>query len=167
MSKAPSLDLRVLEAVVEGLSHRASAARFGASVARVSRRHSRARVGGAPRSRALGGDRRSGHTSEQDRPDVLERRQVWRESQTALNAARLVLIDEARARSNMSRTHGRALKGRRRTPVPAVPIPTRSRWPSPSARLPNAPQRACTGLSPASNPGNAETASLPPGYDPT
>ena len=39
MSKALSLDLRirVLEAVAEGLSHRAAGARFGVSAASVSR----------------------------------------------------------------------------------------------------------------------------------
>ena len=171
MSKALSLDLRirVLEAVAEGLSHRAAAARFGVSAASVSRWRRRAHVEGAPRPRALGGDRRSGHieahramildvlaetpdstiaelrrllagrgldfgygtiqrflirhqmtrkkktghASEQDRPDVLARRQTWRESQTALDPARLVFIDETWAKTNMARTHGRALKGRR------------------------------------------------------
>ncbi len=56
--------------------------------------------------------RKTGYASEQDRPDVLERRQAWRESQTALDPARLVFIDETWAKTNMARTHGRALKGR-------------------------------------------------------
>ena len=57
--------------------------------------------------------KKTGHASEQDRPDVLERRQAWRESQTALDPARLVFIDETWAKTNMVRTHGRALKGQR------------------------------------------------------
>ncbi len=171
MSQALSLDLRVrvLEAVAEGLSHRAAAARFGVSAASVSRWRRRAHVEGDPRPRALGGDRRSGrieahrtlilgvlaetpdstieelrrllarrgldfgygtiqrflirhqmtrkkktgHASEQDRPDVLDRRQAWREKQTALDATRLVFIDETWAKTNMTRSHGRALKGQR------------------------------------------------------
>ncbi len=62
MSKALSLDLRVrvLEAVAEGLSHRAAAARFGVSAASIGSWRRRARVEGDPRPRALGGDRRSG-----------------------------------------------------------------------------------------------------------
>ena len=62
MSKALSLDLRirVLEAVAEGLSHRAAAARFGVSAASISRWRRRARVKGNRRPRVLGGDRRSG-----------------------------------------------------------------------------------------------------------
>ena len=171
MLKALSLELRVrvLEAVAEGLSHRAAAARFGVSAASVSRWRRRAHVEGDPRPRALGGDRRSGcieahravilgvlseipditieelrrllarrsldfgcgtvqrflirhqmtrkkktgHASEQDRPDVLERRQAWRQNQAALDAARLAFIDETWAKTNMTRSHGRALKGRR------------------------------------------------------
>ena len=57
--------------------------------------------------------KKTGHASEQDRPDVLERRQAWRESQAALDPARLVFIDETWAKTNMARTHGRALKGQR------------------------------------------------------
>ena len=57
--------------------------------------------------------KKTGHASEQDRPDVLERRQAWRESRTALDPAHLVFIDETRAKTNMTRSHGRALKGRR------------------------------------------------------
>ena len=57
--------------------------------------------------------KKTGHASEQDRPGALERRQAWRESQTALDPARLVFIDETWAKTNMARTHDRALKGRR------------------------------------------------------
>ncbi len=57
--------------------------------------------------------KKTGHASEQDRPDVLERRQAWRASRTALDPAHLVFIDETWAKTNMTRSHGRALKGRR------------------------------------------------------
>ena len=164
MSKTLSLDLRVrvLEAVAEGLSHRAAATRFGVNAARVSRWRRRAHDEGDPRPRALGGDRRSrrivahrapilgvlaesldstidewcrrlawrgldfgdgtsqrflirrqmtrkkrtGNANEQDRPDGLERRQAWREHQTALDAARQVLIDETWAKTNATRRPG-------------------------------------------------------------
>lgn len=61
MSKALSVDLRVrvLRAVAEGASHREAAERFGVSAASVSRWRKREREQGAPRPRALGGDRRS------------------------------------------------------------------------------------------------------------
>ena len=57
--------------------------------------------------------KKTGHASEQDRADVLERRQAWRDSQAALDPARLVFIDETWAKTNMARTHGRAPRGRR------------------------------------------------------
>jgi len=62
MSKALSLDLRVrvLAAVESGASHRQAAERFGVSAASVSRWRARTRDDGDPRSKALGGDRRTG-----------------------------------------------------------------------------------------------------------
>lgn len=62
MSKALSMDLRVrvLAAVSQGLSHRATAERIGVSAASVSRWRSREREQGDARSKALGGGRRSG-----------------------------------------------------------------------------------------------------------
>ncbi len=61
MSKALSLDLRtrVLAAVHAGATHREAAERFGVSAASVSRWRTREREQGDPRSKALGGDRRS------------------------------------------------------------------------------------------------------------
>lgn len=61
MSKALSVDLpvRVLAAVASGASHREAAERFGVSAASVSRWRARERELGAPRPKALGGDRRS------------------------------------------------------------------------------------------------------------
>ena len=56
---------------------------------------------------------------EQDRPDVLSRRQAWFESQLDREPERLVFIDETWASTNMARTHGRAPRGERlRAPVP-------------------------------------------------
>ena len=57
--------------------------------------------------------KKTGHASEQDRANVLERRQVWIDSRDNLDPARLVFIDETWAKTNMTRTHGRALRGRR------------------------------------------------------
>ena len=57
--------------------------------------------------------KKTGHASEQDRADVLERRQAWIDSRDNLDPARLVFIDETWAKTNMARTHGRALRGRR------------------------------------------------------
>ena len=57
--------------------------------------------------------KKTGHASEQDRTDVLTRRQAWRDSQAKLDPARLVFIDETWAKTNMARTHGRAPRGQR------------------------------------------------------
>jgi transposase len=61
MSKALSLDLRVrvLAAVVAGMTHRAVGERFGVSAASVSRWRTREREQGDARPKALGGDRKS------------------------------------------------------------------------------------------------------------
>src|SRR6185369_14311419 len=53
------------------------------------------------------------HAAEQDRPDVVTRRQAWRESQGKLDRDQLVFIDETWASTNMARTHGRCLRGER------------------------------------------------------
>ena len=50
--------------------------------------------------------------NEQDRPDVLKRREAWFEAQPDLDPERLVFIDETWASTNMARTHGRAPRGR-------------------------------------------------------
>lgn len=54
-----------------------------------------------------------GHAVEQDRPDVLKQRQDGFDSQLDLDPARLVFIDETWTSKNMTRTHGRCLKGER------------------------------------------------------
>ena len=55
--------------------------------------------------------KKTGHAREQDRADVLERRQAWIDSRDNLDPTRLVFIDETWAKTNMARTHGRALRG--------------------------------------------------------
>ena len=51
--------------------------------------------------------------SEQNRPDVAERRAHWRVWQTGLDPQRLVFIDETWVKTNMTRPRGRAPEGER------------------------------------------------------
>lgn len=53
------------------------------------------------------------HAAEQDRPDVAERRVVWKAEQTELDVGRLIFIDETWGKTNMTRLRGRSLKGDR------------------------------------------------------
>jgi transposase len=64
----------------------------------------------APRHHA---QKKTAHAAEQDRPDVVKRRQEWFEGQVDLDPERLVFIDETWASTNMARLHGRAPKGER------------------------------------------------------
>jgi transposase len=57
--------------------------------------------------------KKTAHAAEQDRPDVVKRRQEWFEGQIDLDPERLVFIDETWASTNMARLHGRAPKGER------------------------------------------------------
>jgi len=57
--------------------------------------------------------KKSAHASEQDRPDILKRRQDWFDAQPDLDPERLVFIDETWASTNMARRHGRCLRGER------------------------------------------------------
>jgi len=50
--------------------------------------------------------------SEQERPDVAEKRKQWKQRQPSLDAKRLVFIDKTSASTNMARQYGRSLKGR-------------------------------------------------------
>jgi transposase len=50
---------------------------------------------------------------EQDRPDVARKRVRWKRYQARLDPRRLVFIDETWAKTNMTRTHGRAPRGQR------------------------------------------------------
>jgi transposase len=51
--------------------------------------------------------------AEQDRPWIAWRRAQWRKYQGRLDPRRLVFIDETWAKTNMTRTHGRCLRGQR------------------------------------------------------
>jgi len=57
--------------------------------------------------------KKTGHATEQQRPDVLARRQAWFDGQTDLDPARLIFIDETGASTKMARLRGWAPKGRR------------------------------------------------------
>jgi transposase len=56
--------------------------------------------------------KKTGHASEQDRPDVHQRRQAWAGVQARLDPARLVFLDETGTKTNMARTPGRASRTR-------------------------------------------------------
>lgn len=51
--------------------------------------------------------------SEQDRPDVAQRRAAWRAQQPGLDPEQLIFLDETWARTNMTRSHGRSPRGLR------------------------------------------------------
>jgi transposase len=51
--------------------------------------------------------------SEQDRSDILKRREAWFEEQLDPDPERLVFIDETWASTSMARTHGRCRRGER------------------------------------------------------
>ena len=58
-------------------------------------------------------EKKTAHASEQDRPDVLKRRQDWFDTQLDLDPERLVFIDETWTSTNMGRRHGRCPRGER------------------------------------------------------
>ena len=58
-------------------------------------------------------EKKTAHAAEQDRPDLVKRRQTWSEAQRDLDPRRLVFIDETWASTNMARRHGRAPRGER------------------------------------------------------
>jgi transposase len=60
-----------------------------------------------------GRSKKTAHALEQDRPDVLKRRQDWFEAQPDLDPQRLVFIDETGLSTKMARLRGRALRGER------------------------------------------------------
>ena len=63
--------------------------------------------------------KKTAHASEQQRPDVMRRRQAWFEAQPGLDPDRLVFVDETGASTKMARRYGRAARGQRcRAPVP-------------------------------------------------
>ncbi len=56
-------------------------------------------------------ERRGSRQTEQDRPDILKRREEWFDGQLDLDPGQLIFIDETWALTNMARRYGRA--GRR------------------------------------------------------
>ena len=52
-------------------------------------------------------------SSEQDRPDVVQKREEWREFQKNTPGKRIIFIDESAAKTNMIRLYGRSLRGKR------------------------------------------------------
>ncbi len=64
-------------------------------------------------------EKKTAHAAEQERPDILKRREAWFEDQLDLDPERLVFIDETWTATNMARLRGRAPKGQRlRAAVP-------------------------------------------------
>jgi hypothetical protein len=61
--------------------------------------------------------------SEQDRPDVVQMRAAWRDSQERIDPAKVVFIDETWAKTNMTRRYGRSELGTR-----LVEKPPCGRW---------------------------------------
>ncbi len=57
--------------------------------------------------------KKTAHAAEQQRPDVLARRQLWFSGQTNLDPERLIFIDETGASTKMARLRGRAPRGER------------------------------------------------------
>jgi len=66
-----------------------------------------------PRSLRAELQKKSAHAREQERPDILKRREDWFEGQPDLDPERLVFIDETWTSTNMARRCGRAPKGER------------------------------------------------------
>lgn len=63
--------------------------------------------------------KKTAHATEQDRPDILKRREEWFDGQLDLDPERLVFIDETWVCTNMARRHGRCRRGERlRSGVP-------------------------------------------------
>ncbi|WP_144259645.1 IS630 family transposase [Methylocystis sp. ATCC 49242] len=63
--------------------------------------------------------KKTAHASEQDRPDIVKRREDWFDSQLDLDPSKLVFIDATWASTNMARKNGRAPRGERlRSSVP-------------------------------------------------
>jgi transposase len=57
--------------------------------------------------------KKTAHAAEQQRADVLARRQLWFDGQTELDPERLIFIDETGANTKMARLRGRAPRGER------------------------------------------------------
>ena len=57
--------------------------------------------------------KKTAHATEQDRPDILKRREEWFDGQLDLDPGQLVFIDETWPSTNMARRYGRAPRGER------------------------------------------------------
>ena len=57
--------------------------------------------------------KKTAHATEQDRPDILKRREEWFDGQLDLDPEQLIFIDETWASTNMARRYGRAPRGER------------------------------------------------------
>jgi transposase len=57
--------------------------------------------------------KKTAHALEQERADLLKRRQAWFDNQPDLDPARLVFIDETGLSTKMARLRGRSLRGER------------------------------------------------------
>ena len=57
--------------------------------------------------------KKTAHASEQDRPDVSQRREAWFAGQLDLDPERLIFIDETWASTNLARRYGRCARGER------------------------------------------------------
>jgi len=57
--------------------------------------------------------KKTGHASEQGRPDFLKQRQSWLNSQSNLDPERFVFIDETWSATNMAHSHGRCARRKR------------------------------------------------------
>jgi transposase len=65
------------------------------------------------------GQKKTAHAAEQQRADVLRRREAWFENQPELEPERLVFIDETGVNTKMARLRGRSPRGERcRASVP-------------------------------------------------
>ena len=63
--------------------------------------------------------KKTAHAAEQERPDVVARRQAWFDTQPDLDPEKLIFIDETGASTKMARLRGRARRGERcRAAVP-------------------------------------------------
>src|ERR1043166_7055298 len=133
MARAYSLDLRerVVAAVGAGQSCRAVASTFKVSVASVVKWSQRFRATGSAAAHKVGGRRPYALAGERawllarlgEKPDITlralgaelaaRRRAQWKKYQGRLDPARLVFIDETWAKTNMTRSHGRAPRGER------------------------------------------------------
>src|SRR6201992_3401405 len=57
--------------------------------------------------------KKSLHAAEQDRPDVAQAREQWRDRQTGLDPKKLVFVDETGTNTKMVRGYGRCPRGQR------------------------------------------------------